>query len=323
MAKHTSPVVFDTLARLLSGSPDGLPDDVRRLKNWMTRAALFWLPIVPHQDLPRKISEEKSSWLYENAYLPFPVVAIEDRAGLVVLADKDVEDREVVRGAMHSRQFAVVAPLDMSLTDIDGFSDSAQLKTVFSLPEAPDCNKLMLIFGELSLATMEPTRLAYSGFVSSAVALKAGQMIRLGADNLSDVFNREALRNAGCGFQELFALIDPEMFILEESPATVKSNPFPKRKAWIAREAMRIKPSTERPIYTILKPGEIREKLGIPAPEPGHSSPRPHERRAHLRRLMSEKFTRKKGAVISVKSSWIGPHEAVRGNKRYRVLLDH
>ena len=48
----------------------------------------------------------------------------------------------------------------------------------------------------------------------------------------------------------------------------------------------------------------------------------PHERRAHVRLLKSDRFVNKKNQVVRVRSTWIGASEGVSGKYRYRVLLD-
>lgn len=46
-----------------------------------------------------------------------------------------------------------------------------------------------------------------------------------------------------------------------------------------------------------------------------------HWRRAHMRRLMSDKFTHKKGQLVFVKQSWVGPEEWEGTDKKiYKVI---
>jgi len=46
-----------------------------------------------------------------------------------------------------------------------------------------------------------------------------------------------------------------------------------------------------------------------------------HWRRAHFRRLMSDKFKQKKGAIIPVKQAWVGPTEWIGLDKKvYKVI---
>jgi hypothetical protein len=107
----------------------------------------------------------------------------------------------------------------------------------------------------------------------------------------------------------------PDRFVLEITP--LKRNPQ-KPGGKIAR-------SNERPIHTLLTPTEIRVKMGLPKPSggTGTGAPKaPHERRRHFRTFRSDHFREAKGKTIIIPATWVGPHEVVRGNKRYKVLLD-
>lgn len=53
-----------------------------------------------------------------------------------------------------------------------------------------------------------------------------------------------------------------------------------------------------------------------------HASPRPHQRRGHFRKLISEKFKFKKDQIIKVKSCWVGDSEWVYNGSTYKVLED-
>ena len=63
---------------------------------------------------------------------------------------------------------------------------------------------------------------------------------------------------------------------------------------------------------------------------PGEQSPRSEtstdawepEERGHFRRLTSEYYKHKRGAVIWVRPCWVGPQEGIVGNNRYIVRLD-
>ncbi len=99
-------------------------------------------------------------------------------------------------------------------------------------------------------------------------------------------------------------------FILKETPKRVR------------KPGVKISRSHERPLYTILRPKQIREKMELPH-QGGTKCV--HERRAHPRRLEHSRYTRNEDGsvkVIKIKSSWIGPTEAKVGNKTYKVILD-
>ena len=95
-----------------------------------------------------------------------------------------------------------------------------------------------------------------------------------------------ALRNASAALQEVMLLNNPETFILESTPLSALNRKLPKLKPGQVR---RIPRGHERPTYTILKPHEIRERMGLPMPV-GKRAVQPHERRSHLRTLRSEFF---------------------------------
>ncbi len=79
----------------------------------------------------------------------------------------------------------------------------------------------------------------------------------------------------------------------------------------------------QRPIYTLLNKEEIKTRFLVSQPRVGeHADPSPHWRRAHLRRLSSDKFVNKVGQVVPVKSCWVGPDEFQQGRKTYKVLYD-
>lgn len=113
-----------------------------------------------------------------------------------------------------------------------------------------------------------------------------------------------ALRNAASALQEVMLLNDPETFILESTPLSAIDRKPIKLKAGQIR---RIPRSNERPTYTILKPHEICDRMGLPMPVDKRVVV-PHERRSHLRTLRSEFFRpANRGKQILIPASWIGP----------------
>jgi len=110
---------------------------------------------------------------------------------------------------------------------------------------------------------------------------------------------------------------DKKSFILEEKP--VLSNKQKNRQV----KKKKIPRSCERPLYTFLSPDQIRGRLGLQRPGNGNgngSKKVPHERRAHLRRLLVDSGF-KENKIVPVKSSWIGQSEKQIGNKLYKVIL--
>jgi len=75
------------------------------------------------------------------------------------------------------------------------------------------------------------------------------------------------------------------------------------------------------PEYILLKPGEIRKKLGLSEHQGG--TKRVHERRAHLRKYPDDKirFPKAHGKLVRIPAVWIGQSEGISGNKHYKVIL--
>ena len=123
---------------------------------------------------------------------------------------------------------------------------------------------------------------------------------------------------------EMLALMNTlERFVLEQKPA--KDRPPKKAKGRILR-------SNERPTYTLVKPKEAREIMGIKEEASVPTGRKITERRAHYRkeherRLKSDRYSNAKGRVLTIPKTfipavWAGESESVVGNKRYKVILD-
>jgi len=124
-----------------------------------------------------------------------------------------------------------------------------------------------------------------------------------------DSLCRDSLQSA---FWAIFSICEPSRFIVRMIPDKVWPSNSPK----IPRQH-------QRPIYTLLNKEEIKTRFLVSQPRIGeHADPSPHWRRAHLRRLSSEKFVNKVGQVVPVKSCWVGPDEFQQGRKTYKVLYD-
>lgn len=115
------------------------------------------------------------------------------------------------------------------------------------------------------------------------------------------------------GLASLTLLNTPENFIVRECPAVaakLKAGEFLKQH--------------QRPIYRFLEPREVRILAGFDETETcfptGKKSP--HERRAHVRTYRAERYTKFKGKTVVIPACWVGPSEATRGGKIYKVMLD-
>lgn len=79
--------------------------------------------------------------------------------------------------------------------------------------------------------------------------------------------------------------------------------------------------ANDRPSYTLLNIDNIK-RLGFlkHAPERDGTGKVIKYRRAHLRRLMSEFYTKKRGEVIKIPAIWHGDNTLERDNKIYKVI---
>jgi hypothetical protein len=135
-----------------------------------------------------------------------------------------------------------------------------------------------------------------------------------------DFLSEDHIRSARTAMEELFVFNTPNRFIVEESSEAIQRHqkkPLKDRK--------KITRSNLRPRYTLLKPGEIRKKLGLDMHAQGtHASPRVHERRRHPRTYPDdpERWPNKHGQTIIVPATWVGKSDGWVGRKYYRIRLD-
>jgi hypothetical protein len=311
--QHSKPVLFDLLIKWLEcGVKLGEISRSDVIYRYVRDAALFWFPAPAHVGLPKHIKSERIEWLKDNLYLPFPVTAIEDPATLTLFSDHIGGNRDLLRGSAVDRSFIDMIPRGNRVRDDTGFRDPEMAPDVDdrSVIISTGCAKFLnmdedtfIVEGEVrSMANFDPD----TGKSETLYLKPKDRSARLRPE-----IEQCTLQNVGMSLQALCVLCDPDFFILENAPVA-KPNPFPKRKKWVERESNLIKRVDSRPLYTVLKPCDIRKAMHLPDPDDSserRGSPRPHERRAHSRRLMSERFTKMRGKTISIKSVWIGPEE--------------
>lgn len=108
----------------------------------------------------------------------------------------------------------------------------------------------------------------------------------------------------------IIAINSPSHFVVEESPAE-----------GLRESKKSVKRSCDRPHYIVLTPNEIRTRFISKPTETGRTVAA-HERRAHYRKLTSERYVNARGKIIRVEAVWVGPSEAIVNKNRYKVLLD-
>lgn len=317
-----NPVFFDLLCRaseVMRRKSEQHSDHifvVDAIAKMVRSAALFLFEDIPHHRF-KVIPESKLEFFREHLYLPFPVVALEDRATATLLADIDTTNRDANRGSSVQRRFIDVFPLSLDLLEEDAFNDAPEILQAMREHSARfPPRTVMISFGFVGYKEIRSSDFLVDGRLSAAFVYSAhtDELSRFSYDSSED-FHRKVLRNVGQSLQWLFILDDPDTFILESSPVSLEKRKF---------HPDHIPRGTERSTYSLLRPREIRARLGLADPKSsGHAKPVPHERRRHMRRLMSERFTHQKGKLIPVQSCWVGPSEAQVGKRRYRVILDH
>lgn len=304
-------MIFDKLCGLVERH---LPE----YKQIIEDSNLFIFPGRSHEILT-EITTDSQFKRIEVFQLPFTVTAVEDTASLVILID--CEPGQI--GFDKPRYFIEAMPF-ISKTNRDDleFVD-------YTIEEDPVKN-----MNPQLRKKMERSYIITSGYMENMICKGGAEIFGDGRiDNslvvskqdgiisdASKLSNWEEMRyesktlsmatNAITALEEILHFSSPEFFILEAESKEYK-------KAGVKK----IRRSNQRPIYTMLKPTEIRNKLGLKQPESQRGSPRPHERRAHYRRLRKESGY-KEDRIVPVKACWIGPTQAEKGGKRYKVRLD-
>jgi hypothetical protein len=286
----------------------------------LRRASLFRFPHVSHEVLPKHYTRDELDFQNEFFHLPFRVVAIEDLTSCVLLWD----DKPDQVGLRAKRWFVELASL--SSKNAQSWNDGSQEAEARSkLPQASRDRlerAFNFSFGALEVHDVENTgvsetswRFALAGNLVAYHMLDDDGPMAEGADLLSSYpegVTSVSLRNAMTGIEELMVFNRPDRFIVRETPAKVRSQDGPK-----------IPRSHERDTYTLLRPQEARSKLGLPEPT-GRSGRFVGERRRHVRRYPDdpERWPNAHGKTVVIPATWVGPHEANVGRRKFSIMLD-
>lgn len=283
------------------------------IRKVLHEARVFLFPGRAHEILKQeKMTDETMYFLQESFFLPFPFIAVEDSVSCVLIWDNEAGQV----GLLNKTRFFVEC---MALgTNAEEFPDKltpentqelaalrAQLPPetysitagrIVSYQYRPSGEKKLAVFGDIAW-NMLATKLQV---VSPPRQISGG----LGMDSA-------LLRNGVAALEEVMFFNTPDRFVVEKSPLKQKE----------PRNERRILRSDKRPVYTVLRPHEIRTTMHLPSmPNGTHKSP--HERRRHYRTFRSDFFKEKKGQTITIPACFIGPTEAIVGNHRYKVLVD-
>lgn len=274
----------------------------------LEQTKLFILPARPQDVLEKEISDYNAT---DNFFLPFPMIAIEDKAGLTILID--TLDNQI--GIDKPRKFIDVIDLDNDPDNFDSKNTSfPEYEIMKSKIGNEKVNAIVISFGTIEeLRPNGKEKFQFSGSVSSVFIISENKILGT-LDEIPEGIKKQmiidgSIRNAGVAYQEVMYFNSPKRFIVEKSKTKIK-------------KYKKIQRSHQRPTYTLLYPHEIRNKLSIDKPRGERKAPESHYRRRHYRTFKSDCFKNAKGKTIIISAKWIGPSEKVIGNKRYKIMLD-
>lgn len=276
-------------------------------------AKLFIFEKIPHEHL----SKTKPDFDLDLFSLPFPITAIEDAASLVILIDSQEHQtglnvqRNFIEFMEYGKNSAAFSNVNLSPELREHHEEYMRMLEYLKGYLVVNEGVIRKIIAKdrkwLSDASLEHIHLIDR---SGKLVLTRGPS-EIPFDDL-----KATSGNVVTALEELMTLFTPERFILEANPVLTD------KQARLLAKGKKIPRSDQRPIYTVLTPGEIRETMGVRLQDQvDRKSPMPHERRAHLRRLRKESGY-KEDKIIRVKASWVGVSEKTVGNKRYRVVLE-
>ena len=257
------------------------------LVRYLNDAKLFVFPGNPADFIPKKIESGKEKELIEGFFLPFPTIALEDDCGVVLLhVDPNSEDN-----TRNIEAFDFICNQDgygqLSVMMVDTFKYRGDQEAPIGIYAYDD---------------------AYA-----AILDKNDNVVRVTNLSESSVPDNDRFRNVATAFYEVMILNTPDRFVFEIAPTRIREN------------SKKILRTHDRPIYTLLTPGEIKKRYGMDGVQSQHASgggKTSHPRRRHRRVLRSDVFKHKQGQTIIIPACWVGPEEKQIGNKIYRVRLD-
>lgn len=276
---------FNSLCGFSEKIEDKGVEELSILRKILQGVNLFYLNGDSKDFLPKQVDQKS----FDEFSLPFNSIAVEDSISVIVINQINNPDSE----SGFKRIFWEYKLVDRDMCYI-GYGETCEnVKSAKNGTEILmgkwDAIKAWIIFngnGKVSLSEVREKDPYYN-------ALKI-----------------EFVNNSHTAIQELLYACQPNKFILEITPNKIRE---PKKN--------RIPRFHERKIFTMLEPGVIRKKLGLPTVEIGGQKS-PHERRGHWRTLTSEFYKEKRGQRIWIGAIWVGPSEAMIGNKLYKVRLD-
>ena len=292
-------MIFDKLLTLVRNMPE-----LGRFLPMLDRAKLFELSAEDVVSVGEEVVQkpkEYQRFLMDTFFLPFPTICADTVSSAMVMEDTVAEQR----GLADERRFIFCGWFG-SLACCKIRSTQTGVPTA-ELQEA-NRNRYVVVHGTAILMDAMGTK---HFECSPAIVMENGHEIR-----------RAECKTAGIdcimteAFYSIMTINSPDRFVMEISstkpPKDSHKHPY----------------SHERPCYTLIRPQEIRKYIPRDSASEDDDTGRPgtkkcpHVRRRHFRHLTSDHWVNKKGQHIIIPAMWVGPAEAVVGNKKYKVLLD-
>jgi hypothetical protein len=303
-------VIFDQLAGVVERFlPRFLPQ--------MHRAAVFEFPGRAHELLTKTPpTPDEVQFMQDTFFLPFPVTAVEDATSCVLLWDMDGNDDAQ---GFANRRFGWINANPVMPRSVDDYPESERPALLAEMGNIRRCvaqfrDPLMIVtWGVVSsFAYDAELHRYYAGNLSGCLAATPRELVRDESyfRGELDQFGDRCLRNPATAIEETAWFNMPNRFVLRTTRLRARRSPNPGR---IAR-------TEDRPLYTLLTPHAIRERLGLAVPTGRH--PVAHPRRRHYRCLRDAAFVHKQGQIITIPATWVGPSEVVVGGHHYKVMLD-
>ena len=283
----------------------------------LREARLFHLPVKAHEVIPKEFTKAEAEFLAETFFLPFPITVIEDKASCVLLLDS-VDQQQ---GWEESRSFIECMPVlpdDPSAFD-DGIEQGVISKEAMAQYLPPELHDAyVLTFGRIGAPSVIDARSLTWRFEIDMAYVASKQRVVMDSRQIQknpdayDRFMQAVGKNVRASLGEVLLFNTPDRFVVERSPVKMRE---PSQKTMAAR-------SHERPLYTLLKPSEIRKALRLEDAAPADGTKAPHERRRHLRTYKAARYKAMKGKTVTIPACWVGPSEATVAKHHWKVLLD-
>jgi hypothetical protein len=322
----------------------------------LRQARLFCFPHEPVGTLPTEHSRDEVEFWSENFALPYPITAIEDTQGLVIVWDADILQPETwadtVRKALAQPGVSSLAPMlaceepQRGLGAYRFFLDiipswSMRDREEVLVPFTNDDLKSAVIgedgqyyakplggvdFVTITLGVCTFDNAHERGIVGHVTTMGMWSLTKKRrifatrggrADNdVLDRSQRVALQNVRTAFEEIMWFNDPDRFVVEE---TREQGPRPKHMKG------KIKRAKERPTYHSWTPLDIRRIRGGNAVD-SEGEPikrRGHWRRGHFRTLRAARYARSgmQGKTVLVRPTFVGDPAFSVERSHYRILL--